>query len=85
MRPGEDCGTADAGAYPPTCAYESLASCSLNPTDHSSRGPRKSHSKIDEMSSSILLCTEVSSVTPQLTATWQARLGAIPWAISCPA
>ena len=36
------------------------------------------YSNIDEINSSILCCTEASSVTAQFTATWQALLGLIP-------
>ena len=45
----------------------------------------RNYSKIEDTNSSILLCTEVSSVTAQFTATWHALLGAIPCAMSLPA
>ena len=43
------------------------------------------HSKIEVITSSMLAWIDESSVTAQLTATWQARRGAIPCDISLPA
>ena len=40
------------------------------------------YSKIEAMTSSMLPWIDLSSVTAQLMATWQARLGLMPWEIS---
>ncbi len=49
------------------------------------RNDTDSHSKIEVTTSSMLRCTSRSSVRAQVMATWHARRGAIPLAMSFPA
>ena len=49
---------------------------------HALPASRSRYSKIEAMTSSILPWIDLSSVTAQLTATWQARRGEIPWDIN---
>ena len=67
----------------PGVGYEIRAQVRPHPTP-ATRG-RLRYSKIDVVNSSMLRWMLKSSVTAQFTATWQARLGAMPWAIIWPA